>query len=52
MKFKTQLHHIIPRKYYTYNKLEINNSRENLVNLLYKDHILAHYYLALCAKET
>ena len=49
-KFKTQQHHIIPRSYYKHNNLEIDNSKENLVNLLYKDHILAHYYLCLCTK--
>ena len=48
-KFKTQKHHIIPRYYYKYNNLEIDNSKENLVNLLYKDHILAHYYLCMCS---
>lgn len=50
-KFKTQKHHIIPKCYYKYNNLKIDNSKENLVNLLYKDHILAHYYLCLCSKE-
>lgn len=29
--------------------MNIDNSKENLVNLLYKDHILAHYYLFNCA---
>ena len=48
-KFKTQRHHIIPRYYYKYNKLEVDNSKENIVNLLYKDHILAHYYLCMCS---
>lgn len=47
---KTQQHHIIPKYYYLDNNKSINNSSENLVNLLYKDHILAHYYLALCSK--
>lgn len=46
-KYKTQNHHIIPQCYYEINNLIINNSKENLVNLLYKDHILAHYYLVL-----
>lgn len=47
-KFKTQRHHIIPVCYYKYSKLQINNSNDNLVNLTYKDHALAHYYLAMC----
>jgi len=47
IKFKTQKHHIIPKFYFKTNNLEIDNSKENLVNLLYKDHILAHYYLCL-----
>lgn len=49
-KYKTQSHHIIPKCYYTMNKLKIDNSKENLVNLLYKDHILAHCYLCLCSE--
>ena len=32
-KFKTQQHHIIPRSYYKHNNLEIDNSKENLVNV-------------------
>jgi hypothetical protein len=46
----TQKHHKIPKCYYRKNKLNVDNSEENIVNLSYKDHILAHYYLALCAK--
>lgn len=49
-KFKTQNHHIIPKYYFKDNNLDVDNSKSNLVNLLYKDHILAHYYLALCSK--
>lgn len=47
----TQRHHIIPKYYYNHNNLEIDNTKENIVNLTYKDHILAHYYLALCSKS-
>lgn len=47
--FKTQKHHVIPKYYYEYNGIPINNDNENCVNLLYKDHMLAHYYLALCS---
>lgn len=48
-KYKTQRHHIIPKYYYKKCKLETDNSGFNLINLLYKDHILVHYYLALCS---
>lgn len=51
IKFKTQEHHIIPKSYYKDNCLEVDNSKDNLVNLLYKDHILAHYYLALASTD-
>lgn len=50
-KYKTQQHHIIPRCYYKHKKIEVDNSSNNLVNLLYRDHILAHYYLCLCVKD-
>ena len=46
--FKTNKHHIIPQCYYTNLNIEVDNSKENIVNLLYKYHILAHYYLSLC----
>lgn len=50
-KYKTQRHHIIPKSYYKHKKIDVDNSSDNLVNLLYKDHILAHYYLCLCIKD-
>lgn len=50
-KAKTQRHHIVPRYFFDYEKKECDNRKENIVNLLYKDHLLAHYYLALCSKE-
>lgn len=50
-KYKTNLHHIIPRSYYYRNNLQVDNSELNTVNLLYKDHILAHYYLCLCLSD-
>lgn len=50
IKKKTQRHHIIPVCYYTSMNSSVDNSKENLVNLYYKDHVLAHYYLALCSK--
>ncbi len=46
--YRTQLHHIIPKCYYKHYNLDIDNSSKNLVNLLYKDHALAHYYLWKC----
>lgn len=49
-KYETHKHHIIPRYYFKINKLPIDNSSENLVNLQFSDHILAHYYLYKCAK--
>lgn len=50
-RFKTQRHHIVPRCYYKNKGLKVDNSKDNLVNLLYKEHILAHCYLSMCAKE-
>ena len=47
---KTNKHHIIPRSYFKMLSLPVDNSAENLVHLLYKDHILVHYYLCLCTK--
>lgn len=56
-KFKTQRHHIVPQQCYKHlgydmvaDKPFIDRS-SNLVNLLYKDHIKAHYYLSLCASD-
>lgn len=47
---KTQSHHILPKSYFKLHCIEIDNSKNNRVNLLYKNHILAHYYLCLCSK--
>ena len=46
---KTQSHHIIPKYYCRENCPSLIKDKTNKVNLLYKDHILAHYYLALCS---
>ena len=43
--YKTQEHHIIPKSIY------VDNSPENLINLLYPIHILAHYYLMMAANN-
>lgn len=49
-KYSTQKHHVIPVAYYKHIlKTDVNNSKENIVHLLYSDHILAHYYLSQCA---
>lgn len=46
---KTNLHHIVPKYYYLDRHIQIDNSPNNLVNMLYSDHILAHYFLAMCS---
>ena len=50
-KFKTQQHHIIPKAFYKLTNCTVDNTKKNLINLLYKDHALAHYYLALCTED-
>lgn len=47
--FKTQVHHIIPKAAFKFLNLEIDDTKANKINLFYKDHILAHYYLAKCS---
>ena len=65
-KFKTQKHHIIPvhwykytvthdlsskdHDYHFYKKLADRDVNNYIVNLLYPDHVLAHYYLSLCTE--
>lgn len=46
----TNSHHIIPRYYYKHHKLSVDNSPQNRVNLLYRDHMLAHLYLSGCTE--
>lgn len=58
-KHKTERHHIVPRAYFKklgysdYSSWRVRSdvNINNIVNLLYKDHILAHYYLCLCIKD-
>ena len=50
-KFKTQKHHIIPKSFYDIMGTPIDNSSENVVNLIYSDHIFAHYLLSLCTVD-
>lgn len=47
-KYRTNRHHIIPRSYFKENNMQVDNSQENIVNLTYADHFLAHYYLSMC----
>lgn len=46
-----ETHHIFPRAASKILNEEIDNSIENLVTLDIKNHVLAHYYLALCTKN-
>lgn len=48
----TYKHHIIPKSYYKNNNLDIDNTRNNIVKLSYVNHVLAHYYLSLCACDS
>lgn len=48
---KTQKHHIVPNIAFKLYNWPDADAKDNLVVLLYKDHILAHYYLALAAKQ-
>ena len=47
----TNKHHIIPKSWFKINHKEIDNSLRNLVNLDYRNHVLAHYYLCLCTEN-
>ena len=47
----SETHHIIPKSYFQYLKLPIDNSEMNLKLLSYKDHIKAHWLLLQCSKE-
>lgn len=51
IKFRTQEHHILPRHVFKVRDLEVDESSNNKVHLLFRDHILAHYYLALCSRN-
>ena len=48
-KFRTQIHHIIPKAAFKILSQEVDDSISNTVNLSYYDHVLAHYYLANCS---
>lgn len=47
-----QKHHILQRAYFKEHSLPLDNSKLNLINLLYRDHCLAHYLLYHCTKGT
>ena len=48
-KGKTQKHHILPRAWFKLQGEPVDNSKDNLVNLLLVDHIKAHLYLLKAA---
>lgn len=48
---KTQSHHIIPKCYFKSVGRPCDNTKTNLVNLLYVDHARAHFYLSLCLSD-
>lgn len=50
-KFKTQRHHIVPVCYFKSRELPVDNNDSNIVTLLYRDHVLAHYYLSLATND-
>lgn len=52
VKYKTQKHHIIPRFIFDQLGETCDDSDNNLVNLFYSEHVLAHYYLAMCCKDS
>lgn len=44
-------HHVLPRLFYELVNLPCNDCSENLVRLNIQEHVLAHYYLSLCANS-
>lgn len=48
---QTNKHHIIPKCWFKLKQIPINNQLNNLVNLPYREHVLAHYYLCLCTED-
>ena len=47
----TNSHHIIPKSWFKLMGQPVDNTAPNLVNLPYREHILAHYYLCLCTTD-
>lgn len=50
IQYKTNSHHIIPAHYYKNKNINVDNSSSNRVNLLYKDHLLAHILMSACTQ--
>ena len=48
---KTNSHHVVPRSWFKLHNQPVDNSLSNLVNLDYRDHVMAHYYLCLCTSD-
>lgn len=48
---QTHKHHIVPKSWFKLTHTDINNELNNLVNLPYREHFLAHYYLCLCTSD-
>ena len=48
---QTNSHHIIPKSWFKIHDLPVDNTLNNLVNLPYREHIMAHYYLCLCTQD-
>ena len=44
----SEKHHILPRIFYKRNKLPLDNSVDNLIELSYSDHCYAHWLLYYC----
>ena len=51
IRYISHTHHILPVVYFKINNKEIDNSEDNLIELEYKYHILAHAYLSYASKE-
>ena len=49
IKYISQVHHIVPKYYFLYNNLPVDNTKENKIVLTHRNHLLAHYYLAKCS---
>lgn len=49
---KGHRHHIIPRSWFKWKGIEIDNSKDNLVILSAEEHLKVHKLAVLCAKES
>lgn len=50
--YQSEKHHIIPRCYFVELHKPVDNSSENIVDLMRSDHCIAHVLLSLCAKSS